>query len=188
MQKIKAIENELKNLFQDTSNLAFYLNNIVSNVGNLLKMWQNLDYTGKVRLQKLIYPNGLAYMPEIHAVRTSQVNPIFLAISSISQILSTEAGDEQCQKNQKLHSVYSMFASSNFFWENLEKTANVVIELEKSARLISGTMSTITNDPPCYYEHSTTKPNHADRTSNLFSNLSFPLSGSTNYQGITSVS
>lgn len=183
LQKIKAIENELKNLFQDTSNLAFYLNNIVSNVGNLLKMWQNLDYTGKVRLQKLIYPNGLAYMPEIHAVRTSQVNPIFLAISSISQILSTEAGDEQCQKNQKLHSVYSMFASSNFFWENLEKITKEFADLEERLSYIQNPVVSVSGQTPNNYVSNTTKTLDINLGICSFNSITTNIfSGSTNLQ------
>lgn len=123
-QKINAIESGLKTLVHDSSNLSNYISSAVENSGNLVHLWQNLNYHGKVRLQKLVYPDGLMYMPEIHAVRTLMVNPIFSAITSISQILDTKVSSAVVPESDKFHSVYLMFGSSNFLLGNLEKIAN----------------------------------------------------------------
>ncbi len=123
--KIKSIDKELKILVNDSSNLSTFLDSAIQNAGNLVKMWQNLDYTGKVRLQKLVYPDGFLYQPETNTVRTLTVNPIFSAIASISQIFQSKSEDEKLAESEKLHSVYLMFGSSNFFLENLEEIANL---------------------------------------------------------------
>ncbi len=129
-QKIKDIEEELKSFVQETSNLSIYLDLTLQFVQNLLKLWQKHDYNGKVRLQKLVFPEGLVYMPETHAVRTIQVNPIFSAITSISQFFTHDTGTEMSQGNQKLSLLYLMFGSSNFYWENLMKIHNHMNEIQ----------------------------------------------------------
>ncbi len=121
--KITVIEDELKFLVQDSSNLAEYVKIAIQNIGNLTKLWENLDYSGKVRLQKLVYPDGMVYDPETHAVRTLSLNPIFSAITSISQFLASRSESGKVLETEKFHSVYLMFGSSNFFWKNLEKIA-----------------------------------------------------------------
>ncbi len=129
-QKIQTIEEELKSLVNDSSNLSIFIDAAVQNANNLFKMWQNLDYKGKVRLQKLVYPEGLVYFPETHSVRTLQINPIFTAISSISKILTAKSTSEVAEENEKFHSVYLMFSSSNFFWDNLLKIQNQMEEIK----------------------------------------------------------
>ena len=84
-------------------------------------MWQLLDYNGKVRLQKLIFPDGLQYLHENHTLRTFKINPIVSAITSISMNYSNDVNQLTSDKNEKLHQLYLMFASSNFFWVNLEE-------------------------------------------------------------------
>lgn len=83
-----------------------------------------LELTGKVRLQKLVYPAGLHYVAENHALRTTVINPIFSAITSISKNLTTNNVIEKYAKDETLSQLYLGFPSSNFFWENLEKTGN----------------------------------------------------------------
>lgn len=129
-EKIQTIEENLKTLNNNSSNLNIFIDTAVQNANNLFKMWQNLDYKGKVRLQKLVYPEGLLYFPETHSVRTLQINPIFSAISSISEILTAKSTSEVAQENEKFHSVYQMFSSSNFFWDNLLKIQNQMEEIK----------------------------------------------------------
>ena len=177
--KIQEIQEGLGNLSQDSSNLDNMLTNATKLSSNLLNLWQMCDYSSKVRLQKIIFPEGLRYNRENHALRTPKINPILSAITSISISNGISKVDFAIPDEENLRQLYLMFASSNFFWENLEKTANVVAELEKNARLISGTVSTVTMDVPCYNEQSTTKRDQNDQISPLFSNMNFSLSGST---------
>lgn len=134
-QKIQVIEDELEILTRNSSNLEMYLDTALKYVSNILKMWQLLDCNGKVRLQKLIYPDGLRYIPENHALRTNAVNPIFSFIASISKNLGVETGPEPCPENEKLRQLYLRFPSSNFFWENLEKIAVTFEDFERQYSL-----------------------------------------------------
>ena len=131
-QKIRNIKAELETFSRDSSNFDKHMDAVLKNTGNLLKMWQLLDCDGKSRLQKLLYPDGIHYLKENHAVRTISINPIFSAISSISQILTSQSYSGQGQNNEVLPQLYLRFPSSNFFWENLEKMANLFDDLIRS--------------------------------------------------------
>lgn len=128
-RKIKQIEQELQKLVDDSSNLSNYLQTALQNANNLLKMWHLLDYKGKVRLQNLIYPEGLVFDPENRTVRTKVVNPIFAVINSISTNIGEVNDNSTASESENLHQVNLTFASSNFFWENLEKTALTLSDL-----------------------------------------------------------
>ncbi len=119
--KIKEIEDNLKSLTHESSNLDKMLDKSLELSYNLLNMWHLLDYNGKVRLHKLIFPDGLQYLPENHALRTFKINPIFSAITSISTTCGGEVNLQNSEENNNLHQLYLMFGSSNFFWENLEE-------------------------------------------------------------------
>jgi site-specific DNA recombinase len=129
-EKISSIENELSKLTQDCSNMNLYLESSLNLACNLLNTWNLLDYPGRVRLQKLVFPDGLVYGPDKHVVRTSVVNPIFSAISSISNTLSKETFVVKTAKSEELPQLYLMFPSSNFFWECLEEVSTQMNDFE----------------------------------------------------------
>lgn len=173
--KIRSIENELKILVQDSSNLSSFMDTALHNVQNLVKMWQNLDYNGQVRLQKLVYPDGFLYDPEKHTVRTISVNPIFSAITLISQILQSKPLIEEIQQSAKLHLVYLMFASSNFLWENLKEINMTLNELSSLPKIGQPCTSSFTGDSTTFYvSHST---QGFEKTLKKFYEI--PISGST---------
>lgn len=133
--KISGIARELVNLTQDSSNMGKSLESSLNLACNLLNTWKLLDYAGKVRLQKLVFPDGLAYGPEKNVVRTQAVNPIFSAINSISSTLRSESTAAPFASPEKLHQLYLMFSSSNFFWEVLSDIYAQVFEFEQHYRL-----------------------------------------------------
>jgi len=135
-QKILNIEAELKMLEKDTSNFDKLLDSTLQIACNLLKMWQMSSFENKVRLQKLVFPEGLEYVLENHSLRTISVNPIFIEIASISNNLTTKTGKEQPSETEIFPQLYLRFPSSNFFWENLEKTADVLKGIERELRLM----------------------------------------------------
>ena len=153
--KIDEIQQALLSIERDSSNLTSYINNTLEFAGNLVKMWQNLDWNGKVRLQKLVFPEGIYYMPEKGTLRTIRVNPIFSVITSISQHLTSENNGAQASKPQELHQVYLAFGSSNFFWDNLEKIANLLASPNQIFSPQSENIS-ITCELPIFYSEQTT--------------------------------
>ena len=128
-RKIKQIEDELEKLIGDSSNFSNYLELALENASNTLKMWHLLDYKGKVRLQNLVYPEGLVFDAENCTVRTKVVNPIFAVINSISTNIEEVNNNSTGSESENLHQVYSTFTSSNFFGEALEKTALTLSDL-----------------------------------------------------------
>ena len=135
-QKIRTIEEELQTQGRDTSNLDKLLDSTLEIACNLLKMWQISNYEGKVRLQKLVFPDGLEYVPENHALRTISINLIFLEITSISNNLTRETSKAQVAESEILRQLYLMFGSSNFLWEKLDKTALVLKEIQQNEFMV----------------------------------------------------
>lgn len=135
-EKIKIIEAELEILTKDTSNFEIDLITSLRIAFNLLKMWHLLNCDGKVRLQKLVFPEGMLYDQENHILRTHIVNPIFAEIASISQNLVAKNALIPRPDNMISPLVYLRFPSSNFLWENLEETAVCFREIETDYPLI----------------------------------------------------
>lgn len=131
-RKIRKVEEELKILVEDSSNLSNYLESALQNTSNLLNLWHLLDYSGKVRLQNLVFPEGLVYDAEKSTVRTFTVNPIFNAINTISSYYGRKDKCSSLEKSSNFDSVYSSFTSSNFFWEALEKTVLTLSDLAEA--------------------------------------------------------
>ncbi|MDQ3050364.1 MAG: recombinase family protein [Bacteroidota bacterium] len=156
LEKICSIEGELGKLTQDSSNMNLYLDKSLNLACNLLKTWEMMDYKGKVRFQKLVFPDGLVYGPAKHTVRTPIVNPIFNAISSISSTLNVVHAKEKLKEPHQLHQVYLMFGSSNFFWEGLEETAKTVQDLLDFSINLTSTVSTMTVNCPTYDQYNLT--------------------------------
>ena len=136
-QKIAVIEAEIEMSSRDSSNLDLYINNALEIVQNLLKLWQLVDFPAKIRLQQLVFPAGLRYMPENNTLRTPEVNPIFSAITLISKYLVLKQPELISSESEKKRQVYLSFSSSNFFWENLEKTAGELESLATQPRVIN---------------------------------------------------
>jgi len=133
--KIQVIEEELEILGRNSSNFIPDLDKVLHYASNLLEMWEKSEWEGKVRLQKLVFPEGLLYMPENHSLRTISVNPIFLEIASISNDLTSKKEVEKLSETEILRQLYLRFPSSNFFWENLEKIADLLTGLDRDVRL-----------------------------------------------------
>lgn len=157
LERIQEINRELEMLNRDSSNLNNYMDKVLQFVGNLPELWENLDYIGKIRLQKLLFPQGLQYLPEKQEVRTQTVNPIFSAITSISTNLNAINPNNKSVIDSKVHSVYSGFPSSNFLWENLEKTASTLTEFQGQFKAAPEVVVSVTGETPVFYTFSTTQ-------------------------------
>jgi len=135
-QRIREIEEGLNIQSQSSSNLENMLENTLIFSSNLLNLWHLSDSIGKVRLQKLVFPEGLQYHSENKVLRTLKVNPIFSAITSISVSNESLENVQSYDQNEKLRQVYLMFASSNFFWEELEVVNAQMIDFEQEYPLV----------------------------------------------------
>jgi hypothetical protein len=97
---------------------------------NLLELWQLMDYKGKVRLQKLVYPEGLIYDHKNGTLRTLEINPIFSTIHSLSK----DNADGNCKaggdETENLRQVYLTLPSSNFLWNSLDHLNIQIIDFQ----------------------------------------------------------
>ncbi|CAN5680708.1 hypothetical protein BH11BAC1_BH11BAC1_16530 [soil metagenome] len=177
--KTESIAAELEILGRDTSNLGLYIDRAMHFARNLPEMWQKLDLSGKIRLQKLVYPSGLQYIPENCTLRTLAVNPIFSAITSISNNLIANSSDEAAFNVDKIHQLYLGFPSSNFLWENLEKIAPTSLELYEQTAVVSKSVISSTGETPTFNKFSSTQGLNAIERNHWFSCNDQRLTGST---------
>lgn len=147
-QQIKDIEESIQYLLQDSSNLDKMLQSASKLSSNLLNIWNLSDYIGKVRLQKLVFPEGLRYNHENHELRTLKINPILSAITSISINNENINLGPSASDGENLRSLYSMFPSSNFFWESLEEINSQMSDFEGNCKNVSSS--------PIHYQHEAT--------------------------------
>lgn len=130
--KIQEIEQSLISVPQNSSNLDVMLENAMKMASNLLNMWQLCDYQDKVRLQKLIFPEGLRYDHENGVVRTHKINPIISAITSISISNGNTGITTEDRDSEILRQLYLMFPSSNFFWASLKEINTEWTDFERN--------------------------------------------------------
>ena len=82
------LEREIKNSGSLSSNLDRYIENALKLFCNLHKMWELSDYSGKQKLQKLLFPEGIRYDRKNDQVQTLTVNPVMELIRCFSEVLS----------------------------------------------------------------------------------------------------
>ena len=81
----ESIEQEIKNSSTLSSNLERYIENALKLFCNLHKLWELSDYTGKQKLQKLLFPEGIRYNRKKDLVQTSKVNPVMELTRCLSE-------------------------------------------------------------------------------------------------------
>jgi site-specific DNA recombinase len=88
------ILQQLENCSNSISNPKAVLRKAVEFACNLLNIWRNGGIRVKEKLQKLIFPKGLAYDKKIGVFRTDTMNSLIFEIARLS-------GDLLCVKTQK---------------------------------------------------------------------------------------
>ena len=114
-QRIMSIEEDLAKISKKCSNLENNLRDALENSCNLHKIWELLDYSGKQRLQYLIFPAGILYFKETDEIRTPEINPFFPAIAHLTKVSEGQGILDTGKTDQGLPQVYLGFGSSNFF-------------------------------------------------------------------------
>jgi site-specific DNA recombinase len=88
------IQAELQNSALDTSNLEKELNTILHYLSKPAVLWDNAQGNLKEKLQKLIFPQGIAFNKEKEAVQTSTVNDLFGRIALVSEFSRDMGGSD----------------------------------------------------------------------------------------------
>jgi len=90
------ISAELEQNEISSSNLENCVNYVVDISQNLSNMWASGDYQAQVKLQNLLFPDGINYDREVGAFRTSRVNLLFAAIPELTVVWSNKkTGSEE---------------------------------------------------------------------------------------------
>ncbi|WP_084127148.1 recombinase family protein [Flavobacterium terrae] len=91
------LESEMKQMDiaqQKISNHAKYIDSVVEVAKNIRKTWVSGDIENKLRVQKLVFPDGIVINPKKRQYLTKKVNQIF-------QLTSTISRDDKSTENKK---------------------------------------------------------------------------------------
>ena len=86
VQKLEQIENAQKKI----SNHQKYIDKVVASIQNISKIWVSGDIENKVRVQNLVFPEGLSINPKNREYLTTKVNSIFSLVSVITSDRESE--------------------------------------------------------------------------------------------------
>lgn len=84
--QLAEISKEEQKLSIPLSNQEKFINFSLEMCQNLSRTWTSSDLTKKQRLQKVIFPDGLAYDHPNHSYRTPRVNTVILCIAQLAQV------------------------------------------------------------------------------------------------------
>lgn len=82
------INRELEKCTSKVSNLESSVDKLIEFSSNLPSLWTSSDYSGKVKLQNLVFPNGITYNKKNDQCRTSEINPLFSYIAHLKGVLN----------------------------------------------------------------------------------------------------
>lgn len=80
------IEVELEKTGTRVSNLEKCVEMALEYVLNLPSLWESSTFTGKQRLQKIVFPTGIHYHRKTEGCRTERINGVFLQSALLTQI------------------------------------------------------------------------------------------------------
>lgn len=92
-QKVQ-LEEQLKDSTISSSNLSKAMDKAIKMSTKLSKLWVSGNLVQKSKLQKLVFPDGMAYDKQTDKVQTKRVNSIFAAIPLISDYMSKKKNGE----------------------------------------------------------------------------------------------
>lgn len=73
-----------------------FINKSINALQNMSKCWANGDLENKIRIQNLVFPDGLSIKPKSRQYLTKKINVIF-------ELTSTITRDSESSKNKKTH-------------------------------------------------------------------------------------
>lgn len=97
-QELIAVEQEMERASIDLSNLSEVLDKGLKIAAHLPELWVSGDYETRVKLQYLVYPEGIFFDGKTDRYRTYRVNQVFRLIASLSNTyVANKDGNSQCE-------------------------------------------------------------------------------------------
>ena len=84
------ISKELAKTGKQVSNLESCIENAISLASKLASLWDCSDYSDKMKLQFLVFPEGIVYNRKKDECRTLRVNSIFRCIADVAMVSANE--------------------------------------------------------------------------------------------------
>ncbi len=81
------INRQLEKSNSKVSNLDKAVQNLLAFSSDLPSLWTSSDYTGKLKLQHLVFPKGITYNKKTDECRTPEINPLFSYIAYLKRVL-----------------------------------------------------------------------------------------------------
>ena len=94
--ELKAIEEQIDMTAKKLSNHKIHVEKVVEKIKNISNCWSSGDVENKIRIQKLVFPEGLSIRAENREYLTKKVNSVFAVIPTIT-------GDKKGTRKEKTH-------------------------------------------------------------------------------------
>ncbi len=99
-KQIDEIEQKFNPTTIQSSNLKKCLKLVLDFCSNPLLLWESSDIERKIRLQKLIFPEGISVIKQKQEVLTTRINSLFAPIVEISRELRENKKGQSIKNNQ----------------------------------------------------------------------------------------
>ena len=82
----QALKQEMGNYLEISSNLEIAIKKGLKIAQNIGQVWVSSDFDNKTKIQKLVFPEGIAYDRQKNEFRTFRVNTIFSLIADVARV------------------------------------------------------------------------------------------------------
>ena len=97
-EEFSGVTNQLEIASRKISNHKNHIDSVLKTVHNISKIWASGDIDNKLRVQKLVFPEGLSIEPKSRRYLTTKVNSVF-------SLASVFTGVDEFDKNKKPTSI-----------------------------------------------------------------------------------
>ena len=108
-EKYNIEEQELKqqvgNYLEISSNLENAIKKGLKIAQNIGQLWVSSDFDNKTKLQKLVFPEGIAYDRQKNKFRTFRVNTIFSLIADVARVSEAKKIGQPLKVDRNSHLV-----------------------------------------------------------------------------------
>lgn len=119
--ELELINEKIEDASQKISNHKNFIDKSIAILQNTSKIWSEGDIENKIRIQKLVFPEGLSIKAKNRQYLTNKVNQLFVLVSSIKG-LSGDIGNEKVGDDADLSPlVAGNLEKSNQFLEDYYK-------------------------------------------------------------------
>lgn len=124
-EEMNRIKDEVSNSGFQLSNIEKAVDKVIEYALNLPLLWTSGNLDEKKKLQKMVFPEGIAYDFENHCYRTNRVNSLFHAIPLLSRELAEKNKATSIKFDDLSLLVDYSYEISNRFYEDLMSVLSI---------------------------------------------------------------